>query len=79
MIVKTDAVASTGGPPLVDTTSAGEADTVLRVTDVSVSLGGRRVLDRVDVYKRQKRDVATNLGERAVGEQARNVIHRERS
>jgi zinc/manganese transport system ATP-binding protein len=47
VIVKTDAVASTGGPPLADTTSAGEADTVLRVTDVSVSLGGRRVLDRV--------------------------------
>jgi len=47
VIVKTDPVASTGGPPLADGTGVGGPDTVLRVTDVSVSLGGRRVLDRV--------------------------------
>ena len=47
MIVKTDAVASTGDPPLARGTGVGDADPVLRVTDVSVSLGGRRVLDRV--------------------------------
>ena len=47
MIVKTDAVASIGEPSLADGTSVGDPGTVLRVTDVSVSLGGRRVLDRV--------------------------------
>jgi zinc/manganese transport system ATP-binding protein len=47
VIVKTDSVASTGEPPLAGGTSVGDTDTVLRVTDVSVSLGGRRVLDRV--------------------------------
>jgi zinc/manganese transport system ATP-binding protein len=47
VIVKTDAVASIGDPPLAHGTAVGDADPVLRVTDVSVSLGGRRVLDRV--------------------------------
>ena len=47
MIVKTDPVASSGGPPLAGGTGVGGPDTVLGVTDVSVSLGGRRVLDRV--------------------------------
>ena len=47
MTVKTDPVASTGGPPLGDGTGVGAPDPVLRVEDVSVSLGGRRVLDRV--------------------------------
>jgi zinc/manganese transport system ATP-binding protein len=47
VIVKTDAVASTGDPPLARGTGVGDAEPVLRVTDVSVSLGGRRVLDRV--------------------------------
>ncbi len=46
MIVTTDPVASTGGPPFRDITG-GVAEPVLRVEDVSVSLGGRRVLDRV--------------------------------
>jgi zinc/manganese transport system ATP-binding protein len=47
VIVKTDAVASTGDPPLAHGTGVGDDDPVLRVTDVSVSLGGRPVLDRV--------------------------------
>ena len=47
MIVKTDSVASSGGPPLGDGPRAGAHDPVLRVEDVSVSLGGRQVLDRV--------------------------------
>ena len=47
--VKTDPLAATGGPPLADRHRRGDdaADAVLRVEDVSVSLGGRRVLDRV--------------------------------
>jgi zinc/manganese transport system ATP-binding protein len=47
VIVKTDLVASTGKPPLGDDTGLGAPDPVLRVEDVSVSLGGRRVLDHV--------------------------------
>jgi zinc/manganese transport system ATP-binding protein len=45
--VKTDPVASTGGPPPAEGTGAGGPDTLLAVEDVSVSLGGRRILDRV--------------------------------
>jgi zinc/manganese transport system ATP-binding protein len=44
---KTDPVAATGASPLGDGTGVGAPDPVLRVEDVSVSLGGRRVLDRV--------------------------------
>jgi zinc/manganese transport system ATP-binding protein len=47
VIVKTDPVASTGGPALGEGTGVGAPDPVLRVDDVSVSLGGRLVLDRV--------------------------------
>jgi zinc/manganese transport system ATP-binding protein len=47
VIVKTDLVASTGKPPLGDGTGLGAPGPVLRVEDVSVSLGGRRVLDQV--------------------------------
>ena len=46
MSVTTDPVTTTGGPPLGDGTAGGAAP-LLRVEDVSVSLGGRRVLDRV--------------------------------
>ncbi len=46
MSVTTDPVASTEGPPFQDRTGDA-AEAVLRVEDVSVSLGGRRVLDRV--------------------------------
>jgi zinc/manganese transport system ATP-binding protein len=44
--VTTDPVASTEGPPFRDGTGGGAAP-LLRVEDVSVALGGRRVLDRV--------------------------------
>ncbi len=47
MTVKTDPVAATGGTPLAPGTGVAAPDAVLRVEDVSVSLGGRRVLDRV--------------------------------
>ncbi len=47
MTVTTDPVATTGGPPLADGAGVAGPDPVLRVEDVSVSLGGRRVLDRV--------------------------------
>ena len=47
MIVKTDPVASTTGPPLEHRTGVGRPAPVLAVEDVSVSLGGRQVLDRV--------------------------------
>jgi zinc/manganese transport system ATP-binding protein len=47
VIVKTDPVVSTGGPPLGDDQASGGLDPVLVVEDVSVSLGGRPVLDRV--------------------------------
>ncbi len=46
MSVTTDPVATTGGPPFRDSIGDGAAP-LLRVEDVSVSLGGRRVLDRV--------------------------------
>jgi zinc/manganese transport system ATP-binding protein len=45
--VKSDPVVSTGGPPLGLRIGVGGPDPVLLVEDVSVSLGGRRVLDRV--------------------------------
>jgi zinc/manganese transport system ATP-binding protein len=45
--VTTDPVAATGGLPLADGTGVAASDPVLRVEDVSVSLGGRRVLDQV--------------------------------
>jgi zinc/manganese transport system ATP-binding protein len=45
--VKTEAVTSVGGSPLGEGTGMGPPEPVLRVEDVSVSLGGRRVLDRV--------------------------------
>jgi zinc/manganese transport system ATP-binding protein len=44
--VTTDPVTTTGGPPFRDGTGGGAA-ALLRVENVSVSLGGRRVLDRV--------------------------------
>jgi zinc/manganese transport system ATP-binding protein len=47
VIVKTGPVAFTGGPAPGDSTAVGAPDPVLRVEDVSVSLGGRQVLDRV--------------------------------
>jgi zinc/manganese transport system ATP-binding protein len=47
VIVKTDLVASTGKPSLGDGSGLGASDPVLRVEDVSVSLGGRPVLDQV--------------------------------
>lgn len=47
MTVTTDPVAATGGPPVADGTGVAAPEPVLRVEDVSVSLGGRRVLDRV--------------------------------
>jgi zinc/manganese transport system ATP-binding protein len=40
-------VAATGGLPLGDDSGVSALEPVLRVEDVSVSLGGRRVLDRV--------------------------------
>ena len=47
MTVKADPVAAVGESPLGDGTGMGAHDTVLRVEDMSVSLGGRPVLDRV--------------------------------
>ncbi len=47
MIVATDPLASTGGPPFGDGTGASALGPVLSVEDLSVSLGGRPVLDRV--------------------------------
>jgi zinc/manganese transport system ATP-binding protein len=47
MSVTTDSVASSGNPPLEGRIDADVAGPVLRVEDVSVSLAGRRVLDRV--------------------------------
>ena len=47
MIVTTDPVASSEGPLVGDGIGLGASDQVLRVEDVSVSLGGRQVLDRV--------------------------------
>lgn len=47
MIVKTDPVASTTGPPLEHRTGVGRPAPVLAVEDLSVSLGGRQVLDSV--------------------------------
>ncbi len=47
MSVKTEPVPSTGEPPLGDDTGVGVRVPVLGVEDVSVSLGGRRVLDQV--------------------------------
>ncbi len=47
MIETSDPMASTGGPLPRDDVDVGVPDPVLRVEDVSVSLGGRRVLDRV--------------------------------
>jgi zinc/manganese transport system ATP-binding protein len=47
VIVETDPVPSTGGPPLAHGTGAGGPDALLLVEDVSVSLGGRLILDRV--------------------------------
>jgi zinc/manganese transport system ATP-binding protein len=43
----TDPVASTEGPPLGDDSGVRAPDPVLRVESVSVSLGGRQVLDQV--------------------------------
>ena len=47
MTVTTDPLAATGGPPLADDTGVAAPDPVLTVEDVSVSLGGHRVLDQV--------------------------------
>lgn len=47
MTVKTDPVPVAGAPLPGDGSGADVPDAVLRVEDVSVSLGGRRVLDRV--------------------------------
>jgi len=46
VIVTTEPVSSTEGPPLRDGNDGG-IDRVLQVEDLSVSLGGRRVLDQV--------------------------------
>jgi len=45
--VETDPVVSTGLPQVGDDSRAGVANPVLQVEDLSVSLGGRQVLDRV--------------------------------
>jgi zinc/manganese transport system ATP-binding protein len=47
MSVQTHPAARTGSPPLNNLTAVGPNETVLRVEDVSASLGGRGVLDRV--------------------------------
>jgi zinc/manganese transport system ATP-binding protein len=47
VIVKTDLVASTTGPPLELRTVVGGPTQVLAIEDLSVSLGGRQVLDSV--------------------------------
>jgi zinc/manganese transport system ATP-binding protein len=47
MSVQTHPAARTGSPALNNLTAVGPNETVLRVEDVSASLGGRRVLDRV--------------------------------
>jgi zinc/manganese transport system ATP-binding protein len=47
VIVDTDPLASAGGPRPDGSSGPGAAAEVLRVEDVSVSLGGRQVLDRV--------------------------------
>ena len=47
MTVETDPVVSTGSPPVGDVSRVVVSNLVLQVEDLSVSLGGRRVLDRV--------------------------------
>jgi zinc/manganese transport system ATP-binding protein len=47
VIVATEPVGSSAGPPLAHGSGVGAPGPVLSVEDVSVSLGGRRILDRV--------------------------------